>query len=85
MAYGTPVIASRSGAIPEIVDEDVGLLFEKGNRDELAEKIKLLYENTDILNSLKSNIKKYVESNFTVEKMAERVLSVYNEIIKTNT
>ena len=82
MAYGTPVIASRSGAIPEIVNEDVGLLFEKGNSGELAEKIKLLYENRDILNTLKLNTRKYVEDNFSSQKMAERVLSIYNEIIK---
>lgn len=82
MAYGTPVIASRSGAIPEVINEEVGLIFEKGNSDELAEKIKLIYGDRNYLERLRTNTRSYVEANFTAEKMAERVLAVYNEIIE---
>lgn len=82
MAYGTPVIASRSGAIPEVINEDVGLVFEKGNSDELAEKIKLVYGNRNYLERLRIHTRSYVETNFTADKMAERVLSIYYEIIK---
>ena len=39
--YGTPVIASRMGGIPELVDEGVtGELFEAGNAAELEEKMR---------------------------------------------
>ena len=43
--YGTPVVGSRMGGIPELIDEGVtGELFEAGNADELEQKIrKLLY------------------------------------------
>lgn len=44
--HGKPVIASNSGAIPEVViDNYCGLLFEDGNSQALADKIALL--NTD--------------------------------------
>lgn len=40
MASGTPVIASRIGGIPELIENDVsGYLFEPGNVEELALKI----------------------------------------------
>jgi len=40
MAAGKPVIASRIGGIPEMVEHEVtGLLFDPGNPDELAEML----------------------------------------------
>ncbi len=81
MAYGTPVIASRSGAIPEVINDDVGLTFERADSNDLAEKIKTLYENGEQLKRLRNNTRAYVEKNFTVEKMANRVLDVYKEIM----
>jgi glycosyltransferase involved in cell wall biosynthesis len=36
MAAGTPVVAARSGAGPEIVTDDVGRLFEPDDRDSLV-------------------------------------------------
>lgn len=43
--YGTPVVGSRMGGIPELIDEGrTGELFEAGNADDLEQKIsKLLY------------------------------------------
>lgn len=41
---GTPVLGARIGGIPELIDEDVnGMPFESGNADDLAEKIKAMY------------------------------------------
>lgn len=41
---GTPVLGARIGGIPELIDEDVnGMTFESGNADDLAEKIKAMY------------------------------------------
>jgi glycosyltransferase involved in cell wall biosynthesis len=44
MAHGIPVIASRIGGIPELVEDGVsGLLFEPGNVAELAENMTELW------------------------------------------
>jgi glycosyltransferase involved in cell wall biosynthesis len=46
MSYGLPVIASRIGSLKEMVDEGVtGMLFEPGNSEDLASKIRTLWEN----------------------------------------
>jgi alpha-1,6-mannosyltransferase len=44
MACGRPVVAARASAIPEIVDESVGLLAEPCSGDSMAEAIVALYE-----------------------------------------
>jgi len=44
MALQRPVLASRIGAVPEIVDEGrTGLLFDTGNVDDLVTKLRTLY------------------------------------------
>lgn len=41
---GTPVLGSRIGGIPELIDEGMnGMTFESGNAGDLAEKIKAMY------------------------------------------
>jgi alpha-1,6-mannosyltransferase len=44
MACGRPVVAARAGAIPEIVDEGVGLLAKPGDGENMAETISALYD-----------------------------------------
>lgn len=47
MAMGKPVIASRTGGIPEIVNNGSGMLVSPANARELAEKILMLYDSTE--------------------------------------
>lgn len=48
--YGTPVIGARIGGIPELViDGENGLLFESGNAEDLAKKIRELWADEDML------------------------------------
>jgi alpha-1,6-mannosyltransferase len=44
MACGRPVVAANAGAIPEFVDESVGLLAKPNSAESLAEAIAALYE-----------------------------------------
>jgi glycosyltransferase involved in cell wall biosynthesis len=61
MALDKPVIGSAIGAIPEMVIEGyTGLLFEPGNADELAEKIKLLYNNKELMALLGQNARLHI-------------------------
>lgn len=55
--YGTPVIGSRIGGIPELIKEgETGLLFEAGNPLDLTEKIKQII-NDDTLDVYTHNCK----------------------------
>jgi alpha-1,6-mannosyltransferase len=44
MACGLPIVGTRSGAIPEFVDEQVGLLAEPRDADSMADAIAGLYD-----------------------------------------
>ena len=44
MACGRPVVSARAGAIPEIVDDEVGMLAAPGSASSMAEAIAALYE-----------------------------------------
>ncbi len=56
-AHQTPVIASNLGAMPELViDEECGLLFEAGNAKSLADKMKRLMDDANLLSKLTAGI-----------------------------
>jgi glycosyltransferase involved in cell wall biosynthesis len=76
-ALGVPVIASRVGAIPEIVrDGETGMLVEPGNVLELGKAIEQVLNN----NTLYQQYSKYAvafASNFTLEKTLALLKALY--------
>jgi glycosyltransferase involved in cell wall biosynthesis len=80
MASGLPVIATRSGGIPEIVkDGETGILAERGDSDGLAAAIMRLLENDTLAESMGSAGRKRATELFSWERIAERMLSVYQQ------
>jgi glycosyltransferase involved in cell wall biosynthesis len=51
MSHGKPLVVSRSGALPEMVDGS-GLIFERGDFVELARKIRMLMDDSDLASAL---------------------------------
>jgi len=73
-----PVIASELSGIPEIVQDGVnGLLFNPGDANQLAEKIRQLVEDKSLLNRLKTNILPVR----TMEEDAREWLYIYYDLI----
>lgn len=59
MACGVPVIASRMGALPEVVRHgDNGLLFDAGSAYQLAINLQILDENRELVNTLRAGIRR---------------------------
>jgi glycosyltransferase involved in cell wall biosynthesis len=57
--FGVPVVASRCGGLPEIVEDGVtGLLFESGNIDELAEHLTRLLAEPDLRRKMGGSARK---------------------------
>lgn len=78
MASGVPVIASRIGGIPEVVEDGkTGFLFEPGEVDDLIEKLKILIEDPDKRRKMGKGARKRVEEHFDVCKVAKRNLEIY--------
>jgi len=78
MASGLPVIASRVGGIPEIVQHGrTGFLFEPYNPESLASFLTTIFRNEPLRQSMSAAARKRVMDCFTLERMVretERVL-----------
>jgi len=49
MSHSLPIIASRLGGLPEVIEDGItGLLFEPGNSMDLANKMHLLWKNPEL-------------------------------------
>jgi len=82
MSYGKPVVASKVGAIPEIVlDKTTGLLFSPGNFNELASNVVYLFKYPTIRSELGATGRTIVETQFSFEVISERCLEIYKEVL----
>ena len=52
LAAGVPVVTTRVGAAPEIIDERCGILTEPGSAESLAKALRLLLDNTELREKL---------------------------------
>ena len=78
MAAGAPVVAARTGGLTEIVDgTGAGLLFEPGNRAQLADTIASVLTNTGTAKSLQSAAAKLLKRRYTWDAIATSTVAVY--------
>lgn len=81
MKLGKPVIGSASGATRELIrDGWNGLLFRPGDPSDLAEKIKLLYDDPTLQNTLGENAYEWSHETFSAENYATDLLRVFREV-----
>jgi glycosyltransferase involved in cell wall biosynthesis len=79
---GTPVIASRTGVMPEIVrDGETGLLFEAGNADDLASKVRWAWDHPSAMRTLGENARTRYEESYTAEANYARLMEIYSRAI----
>ncbi len=81
-AAGKPVIASRIGGIPELIEEGVdGLLFEPGNVQELASAMRRLVDNPDLAEEMGRRGRAKVEERYSLEAYMKSLVRVYNKAL----
>jgi glycosyltransferase involved in cell wall biosynthesis len=82
-ALGVPVIAARSGGIPELVKEgQTGFLVPPGDVAALAEAIGHVAENPDIVRQMSPACLE-MGRRFTPEQVNGAFLSLYNKVYKS--
>ncbi len=85
MSYGLPVIASRIGGLPEIVDDGVsGLLFAPGDATDLAGKMKLLWDNAQLRAEMGDAARAKVVGQYDRKSYFERLTSIYRTAIASS-
>lgn len=80
-ATGTPVLASRLGAMAELVkDNRNGMLFESGNPDDLAAKARELW-NTAQTGDLDKNAFNDYSNLYSADKAYDSIMDIYKQAI----
>lgn len=83
MARRVPIIASRIGAIPEVVvDGETGILVEARNVDQLAEAMARLLKDRALRKYMGLLGAARLEEHFSVDKMVDGTLAVYQKILE---
>ena len=81
MAAGTPVVATRSGALPEIVrDQRTGFLVAKNDPRALADSILKLLRDQELRVKMGRAARDIVYENFTWDIVAERMYRCYADL-----
>ncbi len=83
MHAGLGVIASDTGANPELIQDSVtGLLYRYGDTLELAQKIEKYYRNRNLLSEYALNGRKQAGERFTKDRNADSLFELYQGILK---
>ena len=78
-----PVVASRLGAMAELVDDgSTGLLFEPGNADDLASKVRFLIENPRECERMGEEARADFEENYTAEANYHKLVEIYERAME---
>lgn len=75
LACGTPIIASKRGAIPEAMDETVGKFIEV-TPNSIEEAVYYFYKNPKKLNKLAERSREFVERRYS-ERNAQTIIRAY--------
>jgi glycosyltransferase involved in cell wall biosynthesis len=83
MAAGKPVIASRIGGLPEMIEEGkTGFLFEPKNYYNLAEKMRVLRNDYMLCETMGKEAKKKALINYNEDYHYEKMMGVYLKVLK---
>jgi len=84
MAAGKPVIATRVGAVPQLIDRDeTGVLIEPGDVAGLSSAVLQLLENPERARCLGAKGRARTIERFSADSMARQYLQLYSEITNT--
>ncbi|MCY2952232.1 MAG: glycosyltransferase family 4 protein [Planctomycetota bacterium] len=81
-AKGTPVIASRLGALAELVEHGrTGLLFGPGDADDLAGQVEAMLGDAERLAKMRREARAEFEAKYTGSRNYEQMMRVYEEAV----
>lgn len=81
-ANGLPVIASRLGALPELIEHGrTGLLFEPGSPDDLARRLAWAEASPSRMRAMGENARAQYEARFTSQENHRQLMAIYDDAI----
>ena len=80
-ATSEPVVASNISSLPEVmIDGKTGLLFKKGDPEDLAEKIIYLLKNTRLRKRMGYTARQFVIKTFDANKIYDKIESLFKNM-----
>jgi len=82
-SLGKPVIASRTGGVPEeVIDQKTGLLFEAADVAGLSSCMERLLKDPSFAQKLGDAGREFASENFSVSKAVTRLEGLYTEVLR---
>jgi glycosyltransferase involved in cell wall biosynthesis len=81
MQLGTPVFATRVGGVPELLTDTTGVMFEPGDEQDLALKLRPYVLDPSLLTSLASAARERYWSHFSNQRFAENFLAIAQRLL----
>jgi glycosyltransferase involved in cell wall biosynthesis len=83
MLAGLPVVATRVGGLPELVEDSItGFLVPPGDPEALASVLQKLIEDPDLRRTMGEAGRKKALLEFTLDRMLKETLRVYEEVLQ---
>lgn len=77
LATGTPVISTNVGGIPDMVNEQCGILINPGDETALREKMSWMIDNKEVYNAVE--IRKSAQ-RYTYDAVGKRLYDIYHNL-----
>jgi len=83
MLLKVPVVSTDAGGLSEVVfDRETGLLVERNRPEDLAEAIETVLDDRGLREKIIENAYKLVKENFSVDKMVEKYVKLYEKLME---
>ena len=84
MAHKLPIIATKSGGVLDILDENNSILVEPKDEHQIAAAIERMAEEKSLTNKIANNAFCDVSDRFTLDKMVKETEKMYSKVLTTN-
>ena len=81
-ALGKPIVATRTGGIPEIfANNEHAVLVEPGNEEQLAEALSWVCDHRDRAEILGNQARLHIETSYSLDNQVKETLNVYEKVL----
>jgi colanic acid/amylovoran biosynthesis glycosyltransferase len=79
---GLPVVAFKSGGIPEAIDEgNTGLLSPENDVDALSKTIKMIIDNDELRNKMERQAPEFIQRHFDSHEQIKKLSRIYETVL----
>ncbi len=83
LSTGKPVIASRIGGNPELIDDGInGFLYRFDDIGELSSIMSKMFKNSELRKKMGENARKYAVERYSMDLYYNKIIDCYSDVVK---